>query len=481
MMIPGVDGPKLTRENYQMWIVYEDNDCSQPFMGVFNKLEEGEACETRPCTVPQEGNVFRYVCPEQDIREYSDQVFGLAPYVAFRASYRDNACDFDNVGGALVMRADGVCRRSFIADVVSDNLTTIDAFDHSEMKCDVRYFQLRFTPLDVKNQVCFVTNNNSFMPLYYSGYEDNMVRNPTMRISPADAEKLDNNPTPAVNTKAPSPLLASPSDTSVIPQSTSGDVTPIIVGTVAVVVLCIVVAMLLFWPKKRDQAKNSTVVSPLGTIDTDTAYPSLSAVHHSSLMVTGTSTLATDKKSNCLQLLQSFSSLRIDGAGLRDVRVLGCGAYAIVWLVTDRNGCQYAAKRIIPGRSANIESFLEEIRLNSSLKHPHVVAIKGVAWTGLQDVQVLFEWMVGGDLRSWLRNEKAAKRTTWHRKKMSIAMDILRALHFVHSLDRPIVHRDLKSGNVLLTKDHRAEVILGKANYDKSADIYAFGVLFSEL
>ncbi|RLN68606.1 hypothetical protein BBJ29_001497 [Phytophthora kernoviae] len=87
-------------------------------------------------------------------------------------------------------------------------------------------------------------------------------------------------------------------------------------------------------------------------------------------------------------------------------------------------------------------------------------------------------------------------------------MDVVRALAYLHSLDTPVIHRDLKSKNILLSQELDAkltdfgisreridrtmtagvgtslwmspEVMLGES-YDEKADIFSLGIVLAEL
>ncbi|KAE9221917.1 hypothetical protein PF005_g6910 [Phytophthora fragariae] len=93
-----------------------------------------------------------------------------------------------------------------------------------------------------------------------------------------------------------------------------------------------------------------------------------------------------------------------------------------------------------------------------------------------------------GDLLSYL--EHHGEFMTWERGKYRIAIGIARALAYLHSQSTPVVHRDLQASNVLLTETMRAkltgfdssspEVLRGRP-YTVKADVYAFGVLLTEL
>jgi hypothetical protein len=200
---------------------------------------------------------------------------------------------------------------------------------------------------------------------------------------------------------------------------------------------------------------------------------------------------------------------------IEDVRVIGSGGFAIVWLVRYLpHNRLLASKRLIKDQVNRQKTmdFVMEIKLNMRLDHPNIVQLVGVAWTIETDLQALLEYMPNGDLRSHLEStaRKSGKRPVWNTQKLQLAVDIAEALVYVHSFSPPLVHRDLKSRNVLLTDDMKAkvcdfgvsrfasqnntmtsgvgtgkwlapEVIAGSKNYDESCDIYSFGVVLSEL
>ena len=62
----------------------------------------------------------------------------------------------------------------------------------------------------------------------------------------------------------------------------------------------------------------------------------------------------------------------------------------------------------------------------------------------------MLEYCEGGDLRAALtRDEDGA--LAWNKRGRQIALDIARGLHFLHSHD--VMHSDLKTKNILLTRD----------------------------
>jgi hypothetical protein len=155
----------------------------------------------------------------------------------------------------------------------------------------------------------------------------------------------------------------------------------------------------------------------------------------------------------------------VDASLLDDVRVIGSGGNGVVWLVRHRHSLALlAAKRLIGfncGDHARAK-FVDEVRLVATLRHPRIVAFVGAAWTTQLDLQALFEYMPNGDLRHTLTATKSTDaenggiaRTPW---KLQVAIDVADALAFVHALAPPLVHRDVKSKNILLDAQARAKL-----------------------
>jgi NIMA (never in mitosis gene a)-related kinase len=157
---------------------------------------------------------------------------------------------------------------------------------------------------------------------------------------------------------------------------------------------------------------------------------------------------------------------------LRDFDILseiGEGAYSKVYKVRRKSDHEiYALKKVILKKLNTKEksNALNEIRILASITHPNVISYKEAFFDDdSESLCIVMEYADGGDLYQKILDHK--KRQTymsenflWH-----ILIKLTRALKALHDLN--IMHRDLKSANVFLTKD--GKVKLGDLNVSKVA------------
>jgi serine/threonine-protein kinase TNNI3K len=206
-----------------------------------------------------------------------------------------------------------------------------------------------------------------------------------------------------------------------------------------------------------------------------------------------------------------ITAKRIPRDKVKIKKLLSRGAYGEVYNGVF-NGQKVAVKMLLPATRGNLEhvtDLLTEAKLTASMDHPHIVSFIGVAWDSLSDLCVVLEFMDGGDLRTLLNKYEASKHPVGvDREKATIALHVCHALTYLHSLTPPVIHRDLKSRNILLNQAMEAkltdfgisrerldqtmtagvgtslwmapEVMLGE-NYGVEADMFSFGVVLSEL
>jgi serine/threonine-protein kinase len=188
-------------------------------------------------------------------------------------------------------------------------------------------------------------------------------------------------------------------------------------------------------------------------------------------------------------------------------RKLGAGGMADVYLAEDQELGRRVAIKILNGRHANDDQFIERFRREAknaaALNHPNIVSIydRGEA----EDTYyIAMEFLDGRTLKELIVSRGAAPVNV----AIEYARQILSALRFAHR--HGIVHRDIKPHNVLVDSDGRVKVtdfgiaragtsqmteagsIVGTAQYlspeqarggevDPRSDLYSLGVVLYEL
>lgn len=132
---------------------------------------------------------------------------------------------------------------------------------------------------------------------------------------------------------------------------------------------------------------------------------------------------------------------------------LGEGGFGIVqrakWLRTE-----VAVKRLKLGGGLSEEAqaeLLQEAQLMYTLRHPNIVQLVAVC-TDSASPSMILKFMSGGSLYTLL---KKTKDLAWS-VRLKIAHGVASGLEFLHR--RGIIHRDLKTMNVLLSKNKKAKL-----------------------
>ncbi len=136
------------------------------------------------------------------------------------------------------------------------------------------------------------------------------------------------------------------------------------------------------------------------------------------------------------------------------VRKLGEGGMGVVYQARDTDLGRYVALKFLPpelvSSAERIARFRQEARAISTLNHPRIATIYGIEESGDEKFLVL-EYLPGGTLRQKLSAHKASGEMPSLRQCLEWAIQIAEGLAHAHK--RGIVHRDIKSSNVLFTED----------------------------
>ncbi|KDO33508.1 TKL protein kinase [Saprolegnia parasitica CBS 223.65] len=233
-------------------------------------------------------------------------------------------------------------------------------------------------------------------------------------------------------------------------------------------------------------------------------------------------------------------------AAIERQSILARGGFGIVYLATLQptptlpdvlSPTRVALKRLLPSHLSDLrcmDDFMDEIRFSARLRHDNIVRFYGFSYSTLADLAIVTEYMERGDLWQWLRVQKLNDTPLgWQLQKdatvplrpyspcilrsrsrppaiskFSFLVDIVEGLLYLHTRQPPLVHRDLKAKNVLLSCDFVAKLtdfgvaretcdytmtaeigtvawiapeVLKGVYYTEKADVYSLGVLLSEM
>ncbi|KAH7859189.1 hypothetical protein Vadar_032816 [Vaccinium darrowii] len=114
---------------------------------------------------------------------------------------------------------------------------------------------------------------------------------------------------------------------------------------------------------------------------------------------------------------------------------------------------EVAIKRYNPQVTKEVSS---EIRVHSLTSHPNIVSLIGYS-DEKHELILVYEYMVNGTLRSHLWGTDN-NPLPW-KKRLEICIDIARGLEYLHmNIKQQIIHRDIKSSNILLDDKWVAKV-----------------------
>ncbi|KIO16875.1 hypothetical protein M407DRAFT_85510 [Tulasnella calospora MUT 4182] len=94
---------------------------------------------------------------------------------------------------------------------------------------------------------------------------------------------------------------------------------------------------------------------------------------------------------------------------------------------------------------------MSEIGTLAGARHPHILHFYGYQSIGT-DMMLVFPWSENGSLDVYIRKHKKLRSV----EKLKLLCDAARGLEFLHSRRPPIVHGNLKPGNVFITNELRA-------------------------
>ncbi|KAG6666151.1 hypothetical protein CIPAW_01G011100 [Carya illinoinensis] len=144
--------------------------------------------------------------------------------------------------------------------------------------------------------------------------------------------------------------------------------------------------------------------------------------------------------------------------------LIGEGGFGKVYKATLQNGMTVAVKRSDLKHGQGLPEFETEVLVLSKIRHRHLVSLIGYC-EERSEMILVYEFMEKGTLRDHLydQNEKSKRsskrsKLSW-KQRLEICIGSAKGLHYLHTCSHGgIIHRDVKSTNILLNKNYVAKV-----------------------
>ncbi|XP_019052351.1 PREDICTED: cysteine-rich receptor-like protein kinase 1 [Nelumbo nucifera] len=189
---------------------------------------------------------------------------------------------------------------------------------------------------------------------------------------------------------------------------------------------------------------------------------------------------------------------------------LGQGGAGSVFKGTLPDGKAVAVKRLFFNTRQWVDEFFNEVNLINGIQHKNLVKLLGCSIEGPESL-LIYEYVPNKSLDQFLFDKYKVQILTWE-QRFNIIVGIAEGIAYLHGgSETRIIHRDIKSSNVLLDEDLTAKIadfglarcftadkthlstgIAGTLGYmapeylvrgqlTEKADVYSFGVLVLEI
>ncbi|KAJ6803347.1 putative receptor-like protein kinase [Iris pallida] len=265
----------------------------------------------------------------------------------------------------------------------------------------------------------------------------------------------------------------------------------------------------LVHPNRKHKKTNSTDTCSLNG-ERESSSPSL-AVHDEESRATKEMESLRKKYS---PISQSFSYKELVDAtsNFSSENLIGKGGSSRVYKGCSVDGKQLAVKILKPSEDA-VKEFVAEIEILTTLNHKNIVSICGFCFEK-DHLILVYEYLSKGCLEENLHGVKEDESSIGWAERYQVAIGVAQALDYLHDSSRPqpVIHKDVKSSNILISDDFEPKLsdfglatwasasqslsscsdVAGTFGYlapeyfmfgrvNEKIDVYAYGVVLLEL
>ncbi|TYH30110.1 hypothetical protein ES288_A01G067400v1 [Gossypium darwinii] len=170
----------------------------------------------------------------------------------------------------------------------------------------------------------------------------------------------------------------------------------------------------------------------------------------------GSSKLVLFQSSKCKEL--TVTDLLKSTNNFNQANIIGCGGFGLVYKAYLPDGTNAAVKRLSGDCGQMEREFRAEVEALSRAQHKNLVSLQGYCKRG-NDRLLIYSYMENGSLDYWLHESVDGSSVLKWDVRLKIAQGAARGLAYLHKVCEPhIVHRDVKSSNILLDEKFEAHL-----------------------
>ncbi|XP_078166449.1 LEAF RUST 10 DISEASE-RESISTANCE LOCUS RECEPTOR-LIKE PROTEIN KINASE-like 1.1 [Carex rostrata] len=154
----------------------------------------------------------------------------------------------------------------------------------------------------------------------------------------------------------------------------------------------------------------------------------------------------------------SYEELREATEGFSESKKLGDGGFGIVYKGILKDGRIVAVKRLYKNSYKSTRQFMNEVEILSGLHHPNLVTLYGCTASSNRELLLVYEFVSNGTVSDHIHEPCSSENILTWAVRLSIAIETANALAYLHAIEPPIIHRDVKTENILLDDGFHVKV-----------------------